>query len=99
MITDGTLGTPSMNVIRENKTLANNTATGNGGGQIGLGNNMWPFIQLFDLNPTGSVVVNYNKGGGTQSTTLTFDTVDQFANLESDRTVFPTGAQRTPYTN
>jgi hypothetical protein len=89
---DGTLGTPSMNVIRENKTLANNTATGNGGGQIGLGVNMWPFIQLFDLNPTGSVVVNYNKGGGTQSTTLTFDTVDQFADLESDRTVFPTGA-------
>ena len=44
------------------------------------------------MNPTGSVVVTYNKGGGAQSTTLTFDTVDQFANLESDRTVFPTGA-------
>jgi hypothetical protein len=44
------------------------------------------------LNPTGSVNINYNKGGGTQSTTLTFDTVDQYADLESDRKVFPTGA-------
>jgi len=87
--------TPSMHVIRENKTLNNNTATTNGLGQLGLptNSNLWPFIQLYDLNPTGSVVVNYNKGGGLQSTTLTFDTVDQFANLEADRTVFPTGAQ------
>ena len=81
-----------MHVIRENKTLNNNTATGNGQGQLGLTEDTWPFIQLYDLNPTGSVVVTYNKGGGAQSTTLTFDTVDQFANLESDRTVFPTGA-------
>jgi hypothetical protein len=81
------------NVIRENKTQNSNTvATGNGYGQLGYTDNAWPFIQLYDLNPTGSVVVNYNKGGGTQSTTLTFDTVDQFADLESDRTVFPTGA-------
>jgi hypothetical protein len=90
----GAFGTvDNMNVIRENKTANTNTATGNGLGQIGATVNSWPFIQLYDLNPTGSVVINYNKGGGTQSTTLTFDTVDQFANLESDRTVFPTGAQ------
>jgi hypothetical protein len=81
-----------MHVIRENKTLNTNTDTGNGIGQLALNGNVWPFIQLFDLNPTGSVNINYNKGGGTQSTTLTFDTVDQYANLESDRTVFPTGA-------
>ena len=80
-------------VIREHKTLNNNPDTGNGLGQIDLVADAWPFIQLYDLNPTGSVVVTYNKGGGAQSTTLTFDTVDQFANLESDRTIFPTGAQ------
>ena len=80
-------------VIRENKTLNANVATGNGLGQLNLPDNTWPFVQLFDLNPTGSVNINYNKGGGTQSTTLTFDTVDQFAYLESDRDVFPTGAQ------
>jgi hypothetical protein len=80
-----------MNVIRENKTANSNSPSGTG--QIGIGDNTFPFIQLYDLNPTGSVVVNYAKGGGSQSTTLTYDTVDQFANLESDRTVFPTGAQ------
>ena len=91
----GPVVAPYNNVIRENKTLNDGTAgTANGIGNIGLSatNSVWPFIQLYDLNPTGSVVVNYNKGGGTQSTTLTFDTVDQFANLEADRTVFPTGA-------
>jgi hypothetical protein len=91
--TSGTVtGTLTSHVIRENKTLNENTDTGNGIGQLSLAGNVWPFIQLFDLNPTGSVNINYNKGGGTQSTTLTFDTVDQYANLESDRTVFPTGA-------
>lgn len=88
----GTGSVLTSHVIRENKTLNNNTDTGNGAGQLNLPANVWPFIQLFDLNPTGSVNINYNKGGGTQSTTLTFDTVDQYANLESDRTVFPTGA-------
>ncbi|QLH03505.1 hypothetical protein C5F47_08110 [Nitrosopumilus cobalaminigenes] len=89
----GTFGTVDyQNVIRENKTANRNTATGNGIGQLSLPANAFPMIQLYDLNPTGSVVVTYNKGGGAQSTTLTFDTVDQFANLESDRTVFPTGA-------
>ena len=91
----GTGGAIHMNVIRENKTLNNNTSTGTGTGQLGLpGNsNLWPFIQLYDLNPTGSVTVDYERAGGTQSTTLTFDTVDQFSTLEADRTVFPTGAQ------
>ena len=89
----GAFGTAdNMNVIRENKTINKNGNTGNGNGQINAPANSWPFIQLYDLNPTGSVVVTYNKGGGAQSTTLTFDSVDQFANLESDRTVFPTGA-------
>ena len=90
--TAGATSVAFSHVVRENKTLNNNSATSNGLGQLGLSNNVWPFIQLYDLNPTGSVVVTYNKGGGAQSTTLTFDTVDQFANLESDRTVFPTGA-------
>ena len=46
---------------------------------------------MTSLNPTGNVVVQYNKGGGVQSTTLTFDTVDQFAGAELDRTVYPQG--------
>ena len=62
-------------------------------GQIGIKPNSWPFIQLYDLNPTGNVIVQYNKGGGAQSVTLTFDTVDQFAGLELDRANYPPNAQ------
>jgi hypothetical protein len=51
------------------------------------------FIQLYPLNPTGNVVVQYNKGGGAQSVTLTFDTVDNFAGASLDRAVYPQGAQ------
>ncbi|MEX0862857.1 hypothetical protein [Nitrosopumilus sp.] len=85
-------GAATMHVIRENKTINTNADGGTVNGQIGWANNTWPVIQAFDLNPTGSVIINYNKGGGVQSTTLTFDSVDQFAKVESDRTVFPTGA-------
>jgi hypothetical protein len=54
---------------------------------------IWPFIQLYNFNPTGNVVVQYNKGGGVQTTTLKFDTVDQFAKLDLDRASYPQGAQ------
>ena len=49
------------------------------------------------INPTGNVFssVQYNKGGGVQSTTLTFDTVDQYAGVELDRTTYPQGASST----
>ena len=62
-------------------------------GQIGIDVDAWPFIQLYQLNPTGNVVVQYNKGGGVQTTTLTFDVVDQFADIELDRNVYPQNAQ------
>ncbi|WP_428325846.1 hypothetical protein [Nitrosopumilus sp.] len=88
------------NVVREFKQLNENAAAGSVAGQIGVNASSadhsvvdWPFIQLYQLNPTGNVVVQYNKGGGVQSTTLTFDTVDQFAGASLDRTVYPTGAQ------
>ncbi|MCV0431016.1 hypothetical protein [Nitrosopumilus sp.] len=80
------------NVVREAKDPNTNSAVSTG--QIGLAStDMWPFIQLYPLNPTGNVVVQYNKGGGAQSTTLTFDTVDQFAGAELDRAIYPKGAQ------
>jgi hypothetical protein len=70
-------------------------------GQIGLNattnisavDGLWPFIQLYSLNPTGNVIVQYNKGGGVQSTTLTFDTVDQFAGAELDRVKYTQGSE------
>ena len=76
-------------------------------GQIGLGDatqigvttaktnlaGLWPFIQLYDLNPTGNVIIQYNKGGGAQSVTLTFDTVEGYAGISLDRANYPTSAQ------
>jgi len=81
------------NVVRENKTLNAGSSTVPRG-QIGiLQSNYWPFIQLYNFNPTGNVVVQYNKGGGVQSTTLKFDTVDSFAKAELDRATYPRSAQ------
>ena len=70
-----------MNVLRESKDVKCISA------QVLIGQidiesvASWPFIQLYPLNPTGNVVIQYNKGGGAQTTTLTFDTVDQFAGV------------------
>jgi len=84
-------GNGTNNVVREAKDPNDNVSRG----QIGLldGAGVWPFIQLYELNPTGNVVIQYNKGGGVQSTTLTFDTVDQYADLSLDRAIYPRSAQ------
>ncbi len=82
------------NVVREAKSPNTSLTGADQIGQIGISDaDLWPFIQLYALNPTGNVVVQYNKGGGVQTTTLTFDTVDQFAGASLDRAVYPQGAQ------
>src|SRR3989338_8953004 len=79
------------NVIREARALS--TLPNGVVGQIGVDETLWPFIQLYTLTPTGNVVVQYNKGGGVQTTILTFDTVDQFADVILDRVVYSNGTQ------
>ena len=83
------------NVVRESKLPSNVVPKSEGPatGQIGINATYWPFIQLYELNPTGNVIIQYNKGGGAQSTTLTFDTVDNYAGVELDRTKYPLNAQ------
>jgi hypothetical protein len=78
----------NLNVVREAKEPNTNVPDV---GQIGISEDQWPFIQLYPLNPTGNVVVQYNKGGGAQTTTLTFDSVDQFAGAELDKTSYGQG--------
>ena len=78
------------NVLREAKSLSNHPNPE--AGQIGVVAGMWPFIQLYTLSEGGNVVVTYNKGGGVQSTTLTFDDVDEFASIELDRASYTPGA-------
>jgi len=75
-----------INVLRETKSLNIRNIDALNGAQ-------WPLIQLFELNPTGNVVIQYNKAGGAQTTTLTYDTVDGYAGLELDRTAYPQSAQ------
>ena len=77
----------NVNVVREPKQPSSDT-----NGQIGIMADKWPFIQLYELSQGGNVVVQYNKGGGAQTTTLTFDTVDDFAGIELDRSSYPQGA-------
>ena len=78
----------NINVLREAKEA--NTVVAN---PPGLDPLAWPFIQLYDLNPTGNVVVQYNKGGGVQTTTLTFDTAQDFAGIELDRNIYSAGQE------
>ena len=86
------------NVVREFKTINTSLTTADSAGQIGLGNSdsgaakLWPFIQLYPLTVGGNVVIQYSKGGGVQTTTLTFDTVDQFIDLSVDRTSYTQNA-------
>ena len=80
----------TQNVVREAKSLSD--GAGNSG-QIGVTTDEhWPFIQLYTLSEGGNVVVTYNKGGGVQTTTLTFDDVDEFAGIELDRASYTPGA-------
>ena len=100
-VADGTQGTtpfapcsapatvgPGNNVVRESKEpiLLNN---GLNNGQIGINIDAWPIIQLFDLNPTGNVVIQYFKGGNPQTVTLTFDTLDNKLDANLDRDIYP----------
>ena len=91
--TDGAETYDVNNVVREAKAVVDPAAATIASGQIGVDEDFWPFVQLYTLNPTGNVVVQYNKGGGAQSVTLTFDTVDQFAGASLDRAVYPQSAQ------
>ncbi len=84
--------TGDLNVIREAKDPSNSLGS-NKIGQVGIDSTHWPFIQLYTFNPTGNVVVEYNRGGGSQTTALTFDTVDSFASIDLDRTTYPRSAQ------
>jgi len=84
-------GPNEMNVVRE--AIAINENPNVPPGQNGISPALWPFVNLYSLAETGNVVIQYNKGGGAQSTTLTFDTVDNFAAANADRTIYPRNAQ------
>ena len=82
------------NVLREAKALNLDGAVDPVGfNPPGTEPTAWPFIQLYDLSIGGNVVIQYNKGGGAQTTTLTFDTVEGYASSSLDRSVYSPGMQ------
>jgi hypothetical protein len=91
-VSTGVDGTVS-NVVREAKKINTISGLANGIGQIGLKDDgLWPFVQLYDLTTGGNVEIKYAKGGGVQTTTLTFDTYSDVSET-LDRTKYPQGGQ------
>ena len=77
------------NVVRRAKAVNENSGA-NGIGQIGLAHeSLWPFIQLYTFSPADSIIIDYNR---VRSTTLVFDAVEGFADMELDRAVYPPGS-------
>ena len=86
--------TSSLGIVKAAKTLNLDTTISSGTGQIGLiDKDLWPFIQTYDFNPTGSAVVDYNKAGVNETVTLVFDVTDGLATFDIDRTTVPLSAQ------
>ncbi|QLH04457.1 hypothetical protein C5F49_03340 [Nitrosopumilus oxyclinae] len=79
----------TINVVRQAKEM-NPGNTKVNLGQIGISSkDLWPFIQLYDFSKGSNVIVQYNKGGGAQQTTLTFDSAEKSITHELDRTSYP----------
>ena len=60
------------NVVREARALSNGT-TSDYYGNIALGPNMWPFIQLYDFTRYQSYDLVYERGGADETISLTYD--------------------------
>ena len=60
------------NVVREARALSNGTTT-DYYGNIALGPNLWPFIQLYDFTRYQSYDLVYERGGNDETIALSFD--------------------------
>jgi hypothetical protein len=72
------------NVVREARALSNGTTT-DFYGNIALGPNLWPLIQIYDFSDEQTVDIVYEKGGADETVQLTFDTTDGTASAVVDR--------------
>ncbi|MBI3640563.1 MAG: hypothetical protein HY223_09675, partial [Thaumarchaeota archaeon] len=96
----GASGYTTEHVIRENKTL-NGQAPGGKLGQIASAtasvafDSAWPIIQLYDFSGfPATVIVDYQKAGGDQISTLTFDRIPvSLVSSSVDRTAYPANSQ------
>jgi len=60
------------NVVREARALSNGTTT-DYYGNIALGPNLWPFIQLYDFTRYQTYDLVYERGGADETIALTYD--------------------------
>ncbi|MDC0171015.1 hypothetical protein OAJ04_04480, partial [Candidatus Nitrosopelagicus sp.] len=60
------------NVVREARALSNGTTT-DYYGNIALGPNLWPFIQVYDFTRYQSYDLVYERGGADETISLTYD--------------------------
>ncbi len=78
------------NVVRGAKTL-HSTVTTTGVGQINLADkDLFPFIQTYSFNETGTVTIEYNKAGQNEVVTLNYDETPSYQTI--DRTNVPDNA-------
>jgi hypothetical protein len=91
----GSLGNTINSPVALNEIAGGNIGSGgarDAGGQ-GLFSHAWPFVQAYTFNQTGNVVVEYQKAGVDETTTLVFDTTDGVEYVDIDRTIVPKGAE------
>jgi hypothetical protein len=86
------VGQIGFNVTLYPKTNANAVIQFGTGAQVHNTNAVWPFIQLYDFTTGGTVDVTYNRGGGAQTASFTFDTADGNAVTTLDRSFYPKDA-------
>ena len=78
-------GNSGFNVVREEKGINSNQAVSANPGQIGIHSAFWPFVQLYDIEEDNTVIVRYDKGGGAQTVSLTYETAEDYDTITSDR--------------
>ena len=80
------------NVVRKAKSINTaipNDSPNNLGGQIGVDNDAWPFIQLYSFD---DVSIQYNPGGGVQQVDLEYDEISNIS-FEIDRDGYPQNSE------
>ena len=60
-----------MNVVREAPALSNGTTT-NEYGNIQLGQNLWPMVQVLDFTSDGNIDIVYNRAGADETVSLIY---------------------------
>ena len=86
-VSDGTNATSNltMNVLREAPALSNQT-TANEYGNIRLGANAWPMIQILDFSGDGNIDIVYNRAGADETVSLIY--TDGAEGLSFDKDVY-----------